>query len=136
MSRLFAVFTLAGGMAVACQAHDPFPEAKSINAEVKDKDGLIDHSIESVIRFVPDAEPPFQLNEAVAKRFVEENNKHADERLDAIMAQLADLVAEYPDSPAAELAKRMVEESDYYLTDYGRLYPKGAMIFGGVVLVR
>lgn len=136
MSRLFAVFTLAVGMAVACQAHDPFPEAKSTNSEGRGEIGPDDHSLESVIRFVPDAEPPFQLNEAVAKRFVEENNRHADKRLDAILSDMADLVAEYPASPAAEVAKRMVEQSDYRLTDHGRLYPKGAMLLGPVILVR
>ena len=136
MSRLFAVFSLAVGMAVACQAHAPFPGAKSTNSEGKSEVGPDDHSLESVIRFVPDAEPPFQLNEAAAKQFVEEKNRRANERLDLILSQMADLVAEHPDSPAADIAKRMVEESDYYLTDYGRLYPKGAMIFGGVVLVR
>ena len=139
MFKLYiSAFAMLGMTVFAFSAHEQNVGRESGEApdEFNDFAESNRHEFESLIRFSPDAEPPFQLNESAAELLRKDNDKLADEALNAITKLMADLIAEYPDSPAARRVQQMIDESGQVLTRSGGLYPKGTFISGGMAIVR
>lgn len=138
MLRTYLTCGLVAAFSVfaTCQAQLPFSTTPNGRQRAETAFKETGTTVESVIRFVPDSEPPFQLNTAAAQLIEKRNNQLADKQLQCIMSQLALLISEHPESTAVATAKSIIDSSDYILTPNGGLYPKGTLIVGGLAILR
>lgn len=97
-------------------------------------DPLLDTAVDSgpvsateprLFEFRPGEAEPFQLNKEGFRLLTAEENRLAAEKYASIQSQMADLILEFPESPAAQDALRMLDKSGLRVFPDGSIHPRG-----------
>lgn len=78
-----------------------------------------------LVDFNPKSSTPFAVNPAVVQDLNQDDNQDAAEQLERIEADIADLLARHPQSPAAKRITDILDKAGLAMFPDGGIYPKG-----------
>ena len=83
------------------------------------------NQIELSILFTPAAEPPCELNKYAVAVASEVDDEQSREALNQAYESLADIIRNYPETEAAEEARKILDTAGLFVYRNGKLVPKG-----------